>query len=156
MKSIYLNLVLSTIEQVKQTTSPPSPELDFPPNLFIAMAIASWVSLEIAPSDIPPVQNRSTMEAARSTFPNGIGGRSLLNSRRSRRTYNLKSKIWVNSQIVCYLKIKNTKWSQTYIHRSISQMLLINRKCTFTFLANSFVKQLWHLRVVSMIFPFQT
>lgn len=39
-------------------TSPPSPEFDFPPNRFIAIAIASCVSLEIAPRDIPPVQKR--------------------------------------------------------------------------------------------------
>lgn len=56
--SYTLKVGSSVIVQVKQNTSPPSPELDFPPNLFIAMAIASWVSLEIAPSDIPPVQNR--------------------------------------------------------------------------------------------------
>lgn len=71
-------------------TSPPSPELDFPPTLFIAIAIASCVSLEMAPRDIPPVQNRSTMEVAGSTLPIGIGERSLLNSRRSRRTYRKK------------------------------------------------------------------
>lgn len=71
----------------KKFTSPPSPELDFPPNRFIAIAIASCVSLEIAPRDIPPVQKRRTMETADSTLPTGIGARSLLNSRRSRRTY---------------------------------------------------------------------
>lgn len=69
-------------------TSPPSPEFDFPPILFMAIAIASWVSLEIAPSDMPPVQNRCTIDEAGSTFPTGIGARSLLNSRRSRRTWN--------------------------------------------------------------------
>lgn len=72
--------------QKVKSTSPPSPELDFPPNLFIAIAIASCVSLEIAPRDIPPVQKRWTMEDADSTFPTGIGALSLLNSRRSRRT----------------------------------------------------------------------
>lgn len=76
----------------EHTTSPPSPELDFPPNLFMAMAIASWVSLEIAPSDMPPVQNLSTIAVAGSTFPTGIGARSLLNSRRSRRTYSYQFK----------------------------------------------------------------
>lgn len=76
-----------------KSTSPPSPELDFPPNLFIAIAMASWVSLEIAPSDIPPVQNRSTIDTAGSTFPTGIGARSLLNSRRSRRTYSQKKRL---------------------------------------------------------------
>lgn len=70
----------------KKTTSPPSPELDFPPNRFIAIAIASCVSLEIAPRDIPPVQKRCTMEVADSTFPTGIGALLLLNSKRSRRT----------------------------------------------------------------------
>jgi hypothetical protein len=69
-------------------TSPPSPEFDFPPILFIAIAIASWVSLDIAPRDIPPVQNRFTIDKAGSTFPTGMGARSLLNSRRSRRTCN--------------------------------------------------------------------
>lgn len=68
-------------------TSPPSPELDFPPILFIAIAIASCVSLEIAPRDIPPVQKRCTIEDAGSTLPTGIGGRLLLSSRRSLRTY---------------------------------------------------------------------
>lgn len=68
-------------------TSPPSPEFDFPPNLFIAIAIASCVSLEIAPRDIPPVQKRWTMETADSTLPIGIGALPLLSSRRSRRTW---------------------------------------------------------------------
>jgi hypothetical protein len=41
----------------------------------------------MAPRDIPPVQKRSTIDEADSTLPIGIGARSLLNSRRSRRTY---------------------------------------------------------------------
>lgn len=78
------------VKKLKWPTSPPSPELDFPPILFIAIAIASCVSLEMAPRDIPPVQKRSTMEVAGSTLPIGIGVRSLFNSRRSRRTYREK------------------------------------------------------------------
>jgi len=83
-----LNLLTNLKEKmdVYVRTSPPSPEFDFPPILFIAIAIASWVSLEIAPSDIPPVQNLWTIATAGSTFPTGIGARSLLNSSRSRRT----------------------------------------------------------------------
>jgi len=75
----------------------------------MAIAIASCVSLEMAPRDIPPVQKRSTMEVAGSTLPIGIGARSLFNSRRSRRTYIIKdinimslrgdkAKQWVGNQ----------------------------------------------------------
>ena len=41
-KMIYLKLLsVQSTHDSEKTTSPPSPELDFPPNLFIAMAIAS-------------------------------------------------------------------------------------------------------------------
>lgn len=42
-----------------------------------------------------------------------------------------------------------------YINRSVSQMLLVNWICTLKLLANRFMEQLWHLRVVAMIFPFK-
>ena len=69
-------------------SSPPSPELDLPPILFIATAIVSCVSLEMAPRDIPPVQKRAMISAAGSTssiemaaFPGAA-----TSSRQSRRT----------------------------------------------------------------------
>jgi len=62
--------------------------LDLPPIRFIATAIVSCVSLEIAPRDIPPVQKRAMMAAAGSTSSTEIAflpdaGTS---SRQSRRT----------------------------------------------------------------------
>uniref|UniRef100_A0A7C8ZYF1 Uncharacterized protein n=1 Tax=Opuntia streptacantha TaxID=393608 RepID=A0A7C8ZYF1_OPUST len=41
------------------------------------------------------------------------------------------------------------------IYRSISQMLQVHCISTFTFVADSFMKELRHLRVISMVFPFQ-
>ena len=45
----------------------PSPVLDFPPNLFIAIASVVWASIEILPNDIAPVANLLTILAADST-----------------------------------------------------------------------------------------
>ena len=47
--------------------------LDFPPNLFIAIASVSCASLEIDPYDIAPVLNLFTISDAGSTSSNGIG-----------------------------------------------------------------------------------
>jgi len=44
---------------------------------------------------------------------------------------------------------------ETHIYRSISQMLQVHCISTFTFVADSFMKELRHLRVISMVFPFQ-
>ena len=53
-------------------SSPPSPELDFPPSLFIAIAIHSCASFEIEPYDIAPVLNLLTISEALSTSSSGI------------------------------------------------------------------------------------
>lgn len=50
----------------------------------MATAIASCVSREMAPSDMPPVQKRSTMEATGSTASSGMGARSEAIVRQSR------------------------------------------------------------------------
>jgi len=65
-------------------SSPPSPELDLPPMRFIAIAIASWHSREMAPRDMPPVQNLSQMSATDSTSSTSIGSRSDTTSSMSR------------------------------------------------------------------------
>lgn len=80
-------------------TSPPSPELDFPPILFMATAITSCVSLEMAPNDMPPVQNRATIFEADSTSSTGMGFRSDLNSSISRRTWEEEK---VSQEDGCY------------------------------------------------------
>mmetsp|Transcript_10760 Transcript_10760/g.44502 ORF Transcript_10760/g.44502 Transcript_10760/m.44502 type:complete len:236 (+) Transcript_10760:1930-2637(+) len=67
-------------------SSPPSPELDLPPRRFIATAITSWHSREMAPRDMPPVQKRDMMSPTDSTSSMGTGAASLLRSRQSRRT----------------------------------------------------------------------
>jgi hypothetical protein len=85
-------------------TSPPSPELDFPPSLFIAIAIASWVSLEMAPRDMPPVQNRCTMLEIGSTFSKGMGALLLWNSSKSRRTCSSVTTL----QNICFSYIGKT------------------------------------------------
>ena len=54
-------------------SSPPSPESDFPPIRFIAIARASCASGEIAPSDIAAVVNRTRMSSIGSTSSIGIG-----------------------------------------------------------------------------------
>ena len=61
--------------------SPPSPELDFPCNRFIAMAIQVCASSEIEPYDIAPVLNRFTISDTGSTSSNEIGFRLDLNSK---------------------------------------------------------------------------
>src|SRR5437879_9150520 len=43
-------------------SSPPSPVLDLPPMRFIAIAMVSWASAEIAPYDIAPVENLVTVD----------------------------------------------------------------------------------------------
>mmetsp|Transcript_8219 Transcript_8219/g.20044 ORF Transcript_8219/g.20044 Transcript_8219/m.20044 type:complete len:210 (-) Transcript_8219:2720-3349(-) len=67
-------------------SSPPSPQLDFPPIRFIAMPSTSCASGESAPSDIPPVQNLRMMASTGSTSERGTGLRSDLMSSRSRST----------------------------------------------------------------------
>mmetsp|Transcript_5702 Transcript_5702/g.18590 ORF Transcript_5702/g.18590 Transcript_5702/m.18590 type:complete len:225 (+) Transcript_5702:88-762(+) len=42
----------------RRGSSPPSPEFEAPPTRFIAIARVSWVSLERAPRDMPPVTKR--------------------------------------------------------------------------------------------------
>src|SRR5215218_6655807 len=59
----------------RRGSSPPSPVLDFPPILFIAIARFSCASVLIDPSDIAPVQNRLTISLAGSTSSIGTGGR---------------------------------------------------------------------------------
>ena len=54
-------------------SSPPSPVLDFPPSLFIAIAKASWASFDIDPYDIAPVLNLLTIDNALSTSSKGTG-----------------------------------------------------------------------------------
>jgi hypothetical protein len=53
---------------------------------FMAMAIVSWVSRLMAPSDMPPVQKRVMMASAGSTSSTLIGPASETSSRQSRRT----------------------------------------------------------------------
>ena len=48
-------------------SSPPSPVLDLPPNLFIAIARVECASVEIEPKDIAPVANLFTISDAGST-----------------------------------------------------------------------------------------
>ena len=67
-------------------SSPPSPEFDLPPMRFMAMAMVSWVSWEIAPRDMPPVQKRLTISEAGSTWSTLMGFRSDLNITMSRST----------------------------------------------------------------------
>ena len=54
-------------------SSPPSPVLDFPPNLFMARANDSWASVDIDPRDIAPVANLFTISFSGSTLSKGIG-----------------------------------------------------------------------------------
>lgn len=56
-----------------------------PPIRFMAMAMVSWVSRLMAPSDMPPVQKRSIMAAALSTSSRATGGPRGVSSRQSRR-----------------------------------------------------------------------
>ena len=56
-----------------------------PPMRFIAMAIASWHSREMAPRDMPPVQNRAQMSPTDSTSSMSMGFLSLSIMSMSRR-----------------------------------------------------------------------
>ena len=56
-------------------SSPPSPELDFPPIRFIAMARTSCASGDRAPRDIPAVVKRRRISSIGSTSSRGIGVR---------------------------------------------------------------------------------
>ena len=53
---------------------------------FMAMAMVSWVSRLMAPSDMPPVQKRVMMASAGSTSSTLMGAASETSSRQSRRT----------------------------------------------------------------------
>src|SRR5579859_3543970 len=55
-------------------SSPPSPELDLPPSLFIAIASVSCASADREPYDIAPVTNLLTIALAGSTSSIGTGG----------------------------------------------------------------------------------
>lgn len=57
-----------------------------PPMRFMAMAMVSCVSREMAPSDMPPVQKRVMMSAADSTSSMEIGSSPDTSSRQSRST----------------------------------------------------------------------
>ena len=70
----------------RSASSPPSPELDFAPMLFIAMASVSCASAEIDPYDMAPVENRRTMSATGSTSSSGTAGRASRRSRNSPRS----------------------------------------------------------------------
>ena len=61
-------------------SSPPSPVLDFPPSLFMAIASVSCASAEIDPYDMAPVLKRLTISEAGSTSSSGTGGRSPVRS----------------------------------------------------------------------------
>ncbi len=56
-------------------SSPPSPELDMPPRVFMAMAMHSWASREMEPKDMAPVLKRFTMESTLSILVPGEWGR---------------------------------------------------------------------------------
>src|SRR6195952_653340 len=45
----------------RSESSPPSPELDLPPRVFMATARVSWASIEIDPYDMAPVEQRRTI-----------------------------------------------------------------------------------------------
>ena len=54
-------------------SSPPSPVFDLPPRRFIAMASDSWLSAEMDPKLIAPVQKRFTISVSGSTSSISIG-----------------------------------------------------------------------------------
>src|SRR5215472_15443604 len=56
-------------------SSPPSPEFDRPPSLFIAIASVWCASADSEPYDIAPVQNRLTISLTGSTSSTGTGSR---------------------------------------------------------------------------------
>ena len=70
----------------RSESSPPSPELDRPPSVFIATASVSCASIEIDPYDMAPVENRRTIADAGSTSSIGIDGRASRRSRNSPRS----------------------------------------------------------------------
>jgi len=55
-------------------SSPPSPQLLFPPIMFIAIASVSWASADSEPCDIAPVENRRVIASTGSTSSRGTGG----------------------------------------------------------------------------------
>ena len=57
----------------REESSPPSPVFDLPCRWFIAMAMVSWASSEMAPKDIAPVLKRFTISDAGSTSSIGTG-----------------------------------------------------------------------------------
>ena len=54
-------------------SSPPSPVLDLPPSVFMAIARVECASIEIEPKLIAPVAKRFTISLAGSTSLRGIG-----------------------------------------------------------------------------------
>ena len=70
----------------RSESSPPSPELDRPPSVFIAIASVSCASIEIDPYDMAPVENRRTIEETGSTSSIGTDGRASRRSRNSPRS----------------------------------------------------------------------
>ena len=70
-------------------SSPPSPVLLLPPRRFMAMASVSWLSAEIEPKLIAPVQKRLTISLAGSTASSGRGSRSVRNWSRPRSEHAL-------------------------------------------------------------------
>ena len=67
---------LSCFEK-RASSSPPSPELDFPPIRFMATARVLWASCEMEPKLMAPVAKRVKMESTCSTSSRGIEGRCL-------------------------------------------------------------------------------
>ena len=63
--------------------SPPSPEQDAPPILFIAIASVSWASFDKAPWDMLPVPNLFLIDVIDSTSERSKSVSASLNSRRS-------------------------------------------------------------------------
>ena len=72
-------------------SSPPSPQLDLPPRVFMATAMHSWASAEMEPKDIAPVLNLLTMESTLSTSSKGIGVSRYCISIRPRRVWGLEA-----------------------------------------------------------------
>ncbi|MNN42902.1 hypothetical protein D3C81_1571120 [compost metagenome] len=67
--------------------SPPSPVLLRPPMRFMAIAIASWASLEMEPKDMAPVLKRLKIASSGSTSSSGMERRSFLKPSKFRRVY---------------------------------------------------------------------
>ena len=81
----FPSAVTSSIVKYRFLSSPPSPELDIPPILFIAIAIVSCDSGLSAPMDMPPVKNLLQISGMASTYSIGIGALALSNVNRSLR-----------------------------------------------------------------------